>query len=164
MITARLALDQGRDLFAVPGPIDAPASVGCNRLIRDGAGLASEGWDILRDYEARFPDKLRREEDLPPWTPLPARQPPAPKPRPLPEEAPDESLRTVGAGGLTDDQIALLQTLEPEAPAQVDDLIQATGIPARRVSSALTMLEIDGMVRQHSGKRYTRTVTLDAPG
>ncbi len=164
LITAQLALEQGRDVYAVPGPIDAPASVGCNRLIRDGAGLASEGWDILRDYEARFPDKLRREEDLPPWTPLPARQPPAPKPRPLPEEAPDESLRTVGAGGLTDDQIALLQTLEPEAPAQVDDLIQATGIPARRVSSALTMLEIDGMVRQHSGKRYTRTVTLDAPG
>ena len=164
LITAQLALEQGRDVYAVPGPIDAPASVGCNRLIRDGAGLASEGWDILRDFQARFPDKLRREEDLPPWTPLPARQPPAPKPRPLPEEAPDESLRTVGAGGLTDDQIALLQTLEPEAPAQVDDLIQATGIPARRVSSALTMLEIDGMVRQHSGKRYTRTVTLDAPG
>ena len=43
---------------------------------------------------------------------------------------------------------------------QVDDLIQATGIPARRVSSALTMLEIDGMVHQHSGKRYTRLVEL----
>ena len=50
--------------------------------------------------------------------------------------------------------------LAAEEPAQVDGLIQATGIPARRVSSALTMLEIDGMVRQHSGKRYTRLVTL----
>ena len=47
-----------------------------------------------------------------------------------------------------------------EGPVQVDDLIQATGIPARRVSSALTVLEIDGHVRQHSGKRYTRTVAL----
>ncbi len=47
-------------MFAVPVLIDAPASVGCNRLIRDGAGLASDAWDILRT-EARFPDKLRRE-------------------------------------------------------------------------------------------------------
>ena len=42
----------------------------------------------------------------------------------------------------------------------MDDLIESTGIPARRVSSALTMLEIDGCVRQHDGKRYTRTVAL----
>ena len=54
----------------------------------------------------------------------------------------------------------VLRALEPEEPIQVDDLIQATGIPARRVSSALTMLEIDGCVQQHSGKRYTRLVTL----
>ena len=62
--------------------------------------------------------------------------------------------------GLTDDQIALLGALEPEGPIQVDDLIESTGIPARRVSSALTMLEIDGCVQQHDGKRYTRTVAL----
>ena len=53
-----------------------------------------------------------------------------------------------------------LGVLEPEGPIQVDDLIESTGIPARRVSSALTMLEIDGCVRQHDGKRYTRTVAL----
>lgn len=168
LITAGLALDQGRDVYAVPGPVGAPASVGCNRLIRDGAGLAAEGWDILRDYEARFPGKLRPAEEIPAWTPLPTRRRSVPKPPPEPapeteapvEEAPKEALRTVGPEGLTDDQITLLRALEPEEPIQVDDLIQTTGIPARRVSSALTMLEIDGMVRQHSGKRYTRTVTL----
>lgn len=170
LITAGLALEQGRDVYAVPGPIGAPASVGCNRLIRDGAGLAAEGWDVLRDYETRFPDKLHPAGKIPAWTPLPTRRRSAPRRGPEPdgeapkEESPEEKrepLRTVGPEGLTDDQIALLQTLEPEDPIQVDDLIQTTGIPARRVSSALTMLEIDGCVRQHSGKRYTRTVVLN---
>lgn len=164
LITARLALEQGREVYAVPGPIEAPISVGCNRLIRDGAGLAAAGWDILRDFQERFPGKLRPARNIPAWTPLPTRRRAAPgqKPEtvPEPEKAPESSLRTVGRSGLTDDQIALLRALEAEAPIQVDDLIQATGIPARRVSSALTMLEIDGMVHQHSGKRYTRLVEL----
>ena len=165
LITARLTLEQGREVYAVPGPIDAPVSVGCNRLIRDGAGLAAEGWDILRDFRERFPDKLRPAGELPAWTPLPTRRRAAPEPRQKKEAAPEPEeakppLRTVNLEGLTDDQIALLRALEPEDSIQVDDLIQTTGIPARRVSSALTMLEIDGMVHQHSGKRYTRTVTL----
>ena len=160
--TARLALEQGREVYAVPGPIDAPDSVGCNRLIRDGAGLAAEGWDILRDFQERFPEKLRPARKLPAWTPLPTRRRAEPrrKPEPAPEPEKAPALRAVSREGLTDDQIALLGVLEPEGPVQVDDLIESTGIPARRVSSALTMLEIDGCVRQHDGKRYTRTVAL----
>lgn len=162
LITARLALEQGREVYAVPGPIDAPDSVGCNRLIRDGAGLAAEGWDILRDFQERFPEKLRPAGKLPAWTPLPTRRRAEPrrKPEPAPEPEKAPALRAVSREGLTDDQIALLGVLEPEGPVQVDDLIESTGIPARRVSSALTMLEIDGCVRQHDGKRYTRTVAL----
>lgn len=162
LITARLALEQGREVYAVPGPIGAPVSVGCNRLIRDGAGLAAEGWDILRDFQERFPEKLRPAGDLPAWTPLPTRRRAEPRrrPEPEPEEEPKSALRTVSRSGLTDDQIALLRVLEPESSIQVDDLIETTGIPARRVSSALTMLEIDGCVKQHDGKRYTRTVEL----
>ena len=162
LITARLALEQGREVYAVPGPIDAPDSVGCNRLIRDGAGLAAEGWDILRDFQERFPEKLRPARKLPAWTPLPTRRRAEPrrKPEPAPEPEKAPALRAVSLEGRTDDQIALLGVLEPEGPVQVDDLIESTGIPARRVSSALTMLEIDGCVRQHDGKRYTRTVAL----
>lgn len=162
LITARLALEQGREVYAVPGPIDAPDSVGCNRLIRDGAGLAAEGWDILRDFQERFPEKLRPARKLPAWTPLPTRRRAEPrrKPEPAPEPEKAPALRAVSREGLTDDQIALLGVLEPEGPVQVDDLIESTGIPARQVSSALTMLEIDGCVRQHDGKRYTRTVAL----
>ena len=56
--------------------------------------------------------------------------------------------------------LLLLRTLDAEEPALVDDLIETTGIPTRRVLSALTVLEIENLVHQHSGKRYTRVVTL----
>lgn len=153
LITAGMALDQGRDVFAVPGPIYAENSRGCNRLIRDGAGVAAEPWDILRDYEAQFPGKLRGQTR--PAPELPVKQPGQPT------EAAQlvlPSLSLKGAG-LTDDQILLLRTLT-DRPMPVDDLIELTELPARRVLSALTMLEIDQYVTQCSGKRYIRAVTL----
>ena len=156
LITADTAVEQGRDVFAVPGPIDAPNSVGCNRLIREGAVLTADAWDLLQEYEARFPDKLRREEARkePEKVGYEARQ--KEEPRPVPP-----SLRLSDpAVSLTDDQIALLRALSDEEPIQVDDLIEQTGIPTRRVLSALTLLEIEHFVTQHSGKRYTRAVTL----
>ena len=156
LITADTAVEQGRDVFAVPGPIDAPNSVGCNRLIREGAVLTADAWDLLQEYEARFPDKLRREEARkePEKVGYEARQ--KEEPRPVPP-----SLRLSDpAVSLTDDQIALLRALSDQEPIQVDDLIEQTGIPTRRVLSALTLLEIEQYVQQHSGKHYTRAVTL----
>jgi len=156
LITADTAVEQGRDVFAVPGPIDAPNSVGCNRLIREGAVLTADAWDLLQEYEARFPDKLRREEARkePEKLGYEARQ--KEEPRPVPP-----SLRLSDpAVSLTDDQITLLRALSDEEPIQVDDLIEQTGIPTRRVLSALTLLEIEQYVQQHSGKHYTRAVTL----
>ena len=155
LITAETALEQGRDVFAVPGPIDAPMSRGCNRLIRDGAGLAAEPWDLLREYEDHFPDKIkveraRTEPEAVGWK---ARQKAEAKPVP-----PSLSLSKNDLS-LTDDQIHLLQILNEE-PQLVDDLIELTEIPARRVLSALTVLELENLVTQHPGKRYTRAVTL----
>ena len=59
LITAATALEQGREVFAVPGPFDAPMSRGTNALIREGAGLVCEAWDVLSFYESRYPHKLR---------------------------------------------------------------------------------------------------------
>lgn len=153
LITAGMALDQGRDVFAVPGPIYAENSRGCNRLIRDGAGVAAEPWDILRDYEAQFPGKLRGQTRSAPE---------------LMEKQPGQATKaaqpvlpslSIKDAGLTDDQILLLRTLTDQ-PMPVDDLIELTELPTRRVLSALTMLEIDQYVKQCSGKRYIRAVTL----
>ena len=156
LITAETAVEQGRDVFAVPGPIDAPKSIGCNQLIRDGAGLVSDAWDILREYEGRFPDKLRMDgaREVPKTLGYQARQKTEPKAVPPSLSVSHNDLN------LTDDQILLLRSLSDEDPVLVDDLIDQTGIPTRRVLSALTVLEIENLVRQHSGKRYTRAVTL----
>lgn len=59
LITAARALEQGRDLFVVPGNIDSPACKGSNELLKDNCALAvTSGYDILREYEAAYPQKL----------------------------------------------------------------------------------------------------------
>lgn len=155
LITANTALEQGRDVYAIPGPIDAPASRGCNQFIREGGVLVTEPWDILEEYTGRFPDKLRQEgaRKKPEVLGYQARQKEEPKAVP-----PTLDLEQSGLE-LTDDQISLLRAMGEE-PILVDDLIENTGIPTRRVLSALTMLEIENLVIQHPGKRYTRGVTL----
>lgn len=156
LITANTALEQGRDLFAVPGPIDAPASAGCNRIIRDCGFIVTEARDVLERYAERFPDKLRLEEarEEPETLGYQARRERAEAPKAAPPPL------SVSGSSLTDDQIALLRALSDEEPRLADDLIEETGIPARWVLSALTLLELDGHVTQHTGKRYTRAVTL----
>lgn len=155
LITANTALEQGRDVYAVPGPIDAPASRGCNQFIREGGVLVTEPWDILEEYTGRFPDKLRQEgaRKKPEVLGYQARQKEEPKVVPPTLDLNKSDVE------LTDDQMALLRAMSEE-PALVDDLIEATGIPTRRVLSALTMLEIEDLVIQHPGKRYARAVRL----
>ncbi len=160
LITAKTALEQGRDVFAVPGPINAPMSRGCNRLIADGeAALAADSRDILWEYEARYPHKLHCvKTELPKNYGFQARRAAAeakrsePEPEKLPALDPQKA-------GLTDDQIRVLRRLR-EGELQVDDLIEAVELPTRRVLSALTVLEIEGYVVQSGGKRFSLNVEL----
>ncbi len=161
LITANTALEQGRDVFAVPGPIYADSSRGCNQLIRDGAGLVMDGWDVLEGYQSRFPHRLHcdktRVSDLPEKVKAPEAEKPA---VPVAEEKlPLLDLRKDTAG-LTDDQIRILRILNAQEGKLTDDVAVETDLPVRRVLSALTVLEIDGYIRQQSARRFVRTVEL----
>ena len=165
LITAATALEQGREVFAVPGPFDAPMSRGCNGLIREGAGLVCEAWDVLSFYESRYPHKLRL---------LRAKLPPLPKgapetesgepAKPVEEAPPAPALPVLDTsqdpGGLTDDQIAVLSVLHTDIPTLTDDAAILADLPVRRVLSALTVLEIDGYVCRQGARSFLRTVEL----
>ncbi|MBS6311404.1 MAG: DNA-processing protein DprA [Firmicutes bacterium] len=163
LITAATALEQGRDVFAIPGPLDAEGSVGCNRLIRDGAGLATESWDILREYQSRYPHKLHPDgEKLPPLPKkseifYPER---SKKPKVALSGLPVINVRR-NAEGLTDDQIKVLRILDDKEPMLTDDIALRANVPVRRILSAVTMLEIDGYTRQEGLRKFVRTVEVE---
>ena len=162
LITANMALEQGRDVFAVPGPIYADSSRGCNQLIREGAGLVMDGWDVLEGYQSRFPHRLHCDKTRLPKLPEDGRGAEQEQPaRPVEEEKlPVLDLRKDTAG-LTDDQIRILRILNAQEGKLTDDVAVETDLPVRRVLSALTVLEIDGYIRQQSARRFVRTVELN---
>lgn len=158
LITAHAAMEQGRDVFAVPGPIDSPSSAGPLDLLRDGALMAAEAWDVLGHYAEQYPHKLGwKEVECPP--PLGAEEPVQQPAEKEPEEEPLREVDLAAETVLTDDQIHILRALNGKL-LQVDEVMEITCIPVRRVLSALTMLELDGYVRQESGKRFQLAVRL----
>lgn len=165
LITAATALEQGREVFAVPGPFDAPMSRGCNGLIREGAGLVCEAWDVLSFYESRYPHKLRLLRAKLPPLPKGAPETESGEPAKPVEEAPPAPALPVldisqDPGGLTDDQIAVLSVLQTDIPTLTDDAAILADLPVRRVLSALTVLEIDGYVCRQGARSFLRTVEL----
>ncbi|MEP1765328.1 MAG: DNA-processing protein DprA [Sulfitobacter sp.] len=141
LITARDALDQGRDVLAVPGhPFDARAA-GCNMLIRDGATLVRNVDDIIDTLGPI--DAL--QDDLPTLQ-LPQALPPAPTKRPR------RSLRETASLHLT-----ILQRLGP-SPVAEDQLIRDLQIPPASVTPALVDLEMDGKVMRSAGGLLSRPV------
>jgi DNA processing protein len=131
LITARDALDQGRDVLAVPGhPFDARAS-GCNMLIRDGATLVRNADDVVAALPQRAAPQRAAQADL-----LADIPPPPPEKRSLRETA---SLHQ-----------QILSRLGP-SPVAEDQLIRDLSVPAGHVGPALVDLELDGKIRRQSG-------------
>ncbi len=171
MRTIDHALDQNRDVFAVPGNIDAPMSQGPNWLIQQGARPVTCGEDILADYWDQFPQKLVHAKALEPehlrqrLGPPPKEHKEEPKPEPQqeePKEKPDRPKISLSEQRerFTDDQLVVLHAML-EGADTADVLVDRTQIPARRVLSALTMLQVDGAAEQRPGGRYAPLVELE---
>lgn len=162
MTTVKQALDQDRDVFALPGNADSPLSEGPNRLIRMGARLITGGRDIFQEYEDRFPGKIRYPYPLDSGEEQARleRSKLVEKPAEA-EKAVDKSfqLAYIDVNGLTDDQIDLLSALEDQS-LSADELIEQTQIPAKRVLSALTLLQVQGHVAELPGRRFEALVRM----
>jgi len=140
LITAREALDLGRDVMAVPGhPFDARAS-GCNLLLRDGAILVRNADDVA-DALAPLADPATATIET--GTPAPPDVAPPPRSHP----APPPNLRALHS--------QILDRLGP-VPMPEDDLIRDLAARSNQVSPALTDLELSGAIRRHSGGRVSR--------
>ena len=166
LITAHDALDQGRDVFAVPGPVDAATSAGTNRLIAQGeAKLVRTAGDILCEYEGRYAHKLCRPrlmtaeeadgrlEVIP--TPPPEPEPEKPATGETLPLAPRSALEQMG-----EEQREIFFLLG-EKPLTADEIVGRTEIPARRVNTALTILQAGGYLKELPGRRFAAAVRFE---
>ncbi len=130
LITARLAADSGREVFAIPGSIHNPLARGCHALIRDGAKLVETGQHVL--------------EELAPLLGMPAPQPGA-----------QEQCISPGTEPPDPGHQAVLDAMGFD-PATTDQIVERTGFPAGEVSSILLLLEMQGHVSSSTGGLFTR--------
>lgn len=141
LITATLAAEQGRDVFAIPGDITNLCSRGGNRLIADGAKLIMSGEDVVCEYRQMFAQKIKT-------------------PDPIARHAEEEQRRKRQNSALE----AMLSQYRPEEQnvlraigtesRHIDEIIAESGVPAPYVLSMLTVFEITGVVEQSAGKYF----------
>lgn len=157
LITANQALEQGRDVFAVPGDINRAYSEGTNELIRQGAHLVSSALDILTEYREEyihiFEKAVNNEQDIK-----------------IKQESvrqthisPSETAAMPSAAPPANDN-AKYRALPPEEkeivdalsliPMHVDVLTEKTKLDVSKLNAALTMLEMKGLIKQLAGRHY----------
>lgn len=149
MITANLANENGRNVYAVPGQIDRPSSAGCHALIRDGASLVMEAGQILDDL-SQLPlidgtEDKRGKNDL----------------LQVACELSEKSVQSEGSARveagveLSEDEQKIMVALE-QGDVQIDQLVEFTGLNVAALLPCLLRLEMKRCVRKLAGQRYGR--------
>lgn len=138
LITARLAAEAGREVFALPGSIHNPLAKGCHRLIREGARLVETAAEVI---EALSPAAQALGADL--------------KARLDAGDTPVRAGAATSGHAQDPDYVALLAALD-DAPAALDELAERTGLGSAAVSSMLLMLELEGSVAPAGNGRWQR--------
>ena len=139
LITARMAGEQGRDVFALPGSIHNPMSKGCHRLIRDGARLVENVLQIMEELvplAGQLAGELKNQMQQPEQGRLE-----------IPAEQPQLE---------QDPEYDLLWSCLGFDPKPADSIIEQSGLTARAVSAMLLMLELRGLVEAHPGGAWSR--------
>lgn len=161
LLTAKHALEQGRDVFVVPGNVDMESFRGSNRLLRSGAIAVSSGRDVMEEYDLLYPEKLLPKKGL-------DKPKKAEKQEPKPEAPEILKKKTIDNGnpppysgqndilqGLSADEQTVMTAIGTGIES-VDDVIAKTGLPSGKVLGILTMLEIRKKIVRHPGKRVSR--------
>ena len=174
------ATSQGREIYAVPSNADSPAGVGSNGLIKDGVIPAECGWDVMSSFALSYPDRVVH------WTGKDILPPPAPEEKPRSAAAPREKAPVPGSDfallrepvakkdvdkqnelsyidlksqleKLSEEQLRIVSVMTVPS-MHVDDIIEKAAMAAPRVLAELTMLQIQGVVTQGAGKRFTLNI------
>ncbi|MCL2875497.1 MAG: DNA-processing protein DprA [Betaproteobacteria bacterium] len=148
LITARLAADMGREVFAIPGSIHTPQARGCHRLIREGAKLVETAEDVFEELRGRIDGDLPRHAVAPRHASPRSRQPP-----------PAPSLPATMPAHLAPEAIHVLEALSSEA-CDIDTLALATGLAVEMLHTHLLTLELEGLAVRQIGGSFLRLHTV----
>ena len=164
LITARLAGEQGREVFAVPGEIFSELSTGTHKLINNGAKLINTVDDLLNELP---PYALNRIQPDVPTSPIPSIE--TESSQELSIERSDSKLAATQSSsevqqpiqsapppGLTPDERTIFDAIEVPS-SHIDTIVRTTQLPISQVSSILLMLELKGIIQQLPGKQFTKS-------
>ncbi len=169
LITARHALYQGRDLFAVPGKVGESGAEGTNHLIKNGAEAVTSPEDILARYEfiyphtldvrkVRIPDNRAEEDEEIKVLPKKKKKTPAKnkKSKKPPFPPTEKKTQSVDFDMLGDEEKSVYRSMTPDIPMLAEEICGASGLPVPTVMAALTLLEIAGAVESGAGGYFMR--------